>query len=58
MEDRVQRLQTHRSDLFRSDTIAQMRNQITRQPGLGPKLWSLFILDGWLTELEDNRLRR
>ena len=58
MEDRVQRLLDRRSDLFAKETIVQMRNNITRTPGLGPKLWSLFILDGWLSALEDNRLRR
>ena len=58
LEERVTRLKTGREDLFEPDAVEQMRSQITRKPGIGAKLWALFILDGWLTALEDNRLRR
>ena len=58
LEDRVARLKLNRHDLWEPAYIEGMRTDITRKPGTGAKLWSLFILDGWLDHLEDHRLRR
>ena len=57
MEDRVARLKRNRHGLFAPQYIEQLRLQINTRPGTGPRLWSLFILDAWLSALEDNRLR-
>ena len=58
LEARVARLRENAHDLWDPHYIETMKGQINRQPGTGAKLWSLFMLDGWLDGLQNNRLRR
>jgi asparagine synthase (glutamine-hydrolysing) len=50
MEDRVRSLKK-RTGLFRPEAIEALKQQVARRPGAGMQLWSLFILDAWLTHL-------
>lgn len=53
MEHRIASL-IRRSNLFRPEAIHALKHRVSREPGAGLRLWSLFILDAWLERIDLN----
>ena len=51
MEDHFSELTKDRERLFNRSALFVLRQQVGKVPGVGRKLWNLFILDAWLRSL-------
>lgn len=51
LDERCALLRQDPHRLWRPEPIERLRREVGRRPGAGLRLWSLFILDGWLRSL-------
>ncbi len=54
MEERFAKLREDRLGLWRMDGLDEIRLDLTRRPGAGVRLWTLFWLDAWVESLESS----
>ena len=46
--ERFERLKADRARLWDAEALDALRRDVNRKPGIGLRLWSLFILDAWM----------
>jgi asparagine synthase (glutamine-hydrolysing) len=51
LEDRVARLRADPHGLFRAEGVEVLHRDVTRSNAAGSRLWTLFVLDSWLSQL-------